>query len=99
MAAVSTRPICIITINGLQCFGSPLVSHYPDASCRITDRLPKADADIDALAQFLTQPRTGGQSDPYTLDAAKADVIARVAYLMANASCFDPTLPFTVIRS
>ncbi len=91
-------PICIMTATGMQCMSSPLKSHSCGADpCAETKVLGAQDNDIDAIRTFFASyPFERGL---LSVSPQRAEIIARVAYLMAVSDVLDDKLPFVICRS
>ena len=91
-------PICIMTTGGMQCMSSPLKTHYPgDKPCVETKPLLTQDQDIAAIANFLGSRQFARSLGKVTRE--RANLIARVTYLMLVSDVLQPRMPFVISRS
>jgi hypothetical protein len=89
---MASKPICIITPEGLKCLASPVKTHRAGkAECTVAEESDTRKRKVKLIATLL---RDGG----LRLSPAKLDVITKVAALILAVKLSEDT-PFTIVRA
>jgi hypothetical protein len=98
---MASKPICIITPEGMKCLSSPIAQHFPgDEPCVLLELQPEiqdaADGVCGAVSDAIKAKKT--KDGKRVLSEGKEAEIARIVRLLIESE-FDLTKPFTIVKA